>query len=56
LPGHHLPDGDLALENKACPVRREVPLREFGLDKLLDVGGKILWQDGMCAAGIGTED
>jgi hypothetical protein len=32
LPGHHLPDGDLALEDKACPVRCEVLLCEFGLD------------------------
>jgi hypothetical protein len=31
----------------------EVLMRKFGLDKLLDIGCKILWQDRMCASGIG---
>src|SRR5258708_4166637 len=55
LPGHHLANGDLALENKACAVRCEVLLRKFGLDKLLNVSCKILRQDRMCAIGMGTE-
>jgi len=55
LPGHHLPDGNLALENKPDAVRCKVLLREFGLDELLDIGCKILRQNGMCAAEIGTE-
>jgi hypothetical protein len=42
LPGHHLPDGHLALEDEACAVRRKVLLCKFGLDELLDIGGKVL--------------
>jgi len=43
LPSHHLPDRDLALEDETGAVRREVLLREIGLDELLDVRGEVLW-------------
>jgi hypothetical protein len=50
LPGHHLPDGYFPLEDETRAVRRKILLRKFGFDKLLDVRGKVLRQDGVCAA------
>ena len=55
LPGHHLPNEHLALEDEACEVHWKVVLHKFGLDKLLDIGGKVLKQDGMCAVGREAE-
>ena len=43
LPIHHLPDSNLALEDETSAVRREVLLREIGLDEMLDVRGEALW-------------
>src|SRR6266581_4477342 len=55
LPGHHLPNEHLALEDEACEVHWKVVLHKFGLDKLLDIRGKVLNQDGMCAVGREAE-
>jgi hypothetical protein len=43
LPNHHLPDRDLALQDGTGAVRREVLLRELGLDELLDIRGEVMW-------------
>jgi hypothetical protein len=47
-----LTDWYFPLEDEADTVSCKVLLRKFRFDELLNVRGKVLWQDGVCAARI----